>query len=577
MKHDAAPAAFPTIGWGGHPRGHRTTANESLAHESIADAWIEREYSAALSMSLLMAQDVRVLTEALGGSALSQLVQRGEAPEGWVAERPVSAESWRSHVDAVRAAFAAEWWSAIEPACVPSGAAADRMRGVLSHGGVVVTTGQQPGLFGGPAYTWFKALSALAFADAVEAATGIPAAPVFWAATDDSDWLEASWTAVSTTGGAQRLALSNPPSDDGARLADVPLGDVTALLAALEEACGSVLDQRPLDAVRRTYVPTATIGSAYVALLRELLEPLGIVVLDAAHPAVGEAAHALLVRALQRDAAVANALAARGAAIRAAGLEPQVTEVEGRTLVFTRVQGRRERVPSSRAAEVAARAAPGSLSPNVLLRPIMERVLLPTVAYMAGPGELAYFAQVSAVAEALTVPIPLALPRWSATIVEPPIAALLETHGLAPADFADPHTVESRFARAAWPPPVSREYGRLREALHERLAALREAVEATNAPVPPSVLEGVERGLEWRLRRLERRITAGMKRRETRLLTELATLRGALYPFGVRQERVLNLVPMLSRHGLDLLERLRDEAGHHARALVGATARATAP
>ncbi|HEX7121076.1 MAG TPA: bacillithiol biosynthesis BshC [Gemmatimonadaceae bacterium] len=528
-------------------------------------------------MSLLMAQDVRLLTEALGGSALSQLVQRGEAPKGWVAERPATAEAWRSHVDAVRTSFGAGWWSAIEPACAPSGAAADRMRNVVANGGVVVTTGQQPGLFGGPAYTWFKALTALAFADAVEAATGIPAAPVFWAATDDSDWLEASWTAVATTGGAQRLALTNRPPDDGVRLADVPLGDVSALLAALEEACGSVLDQRPLEAVRRTYVPTATIGSAYVALLRELLEPLGIVVLDAAHPAMGQAAHALLVRALTRDGAIAEALAARSEAIRAAGLEPQVIEVEGRTLVFARVQGKRERVASARAGEVAARAAPGTLSPNVLLRPIVERVLLPTVAYMAGPGELAYFAQVSAVAEALDVPSPLALPRWSATIVEPSIATLLEAHGLTPADFADPHAVESRFARAAWPPPVSREYARLREALQERLASLREAIESTNAPVPPSVLDGVGRELEWRLRRLERRITAGMKRRETRLLTELATLRGALYPFGARQERVLNLVPVLSRHGLDLLERLRDEAGHHARALIGATARASAP
>lgn len=525
-----------------------------------------------------MTPTVRVLTQSLGGSALSQLAQRGEAPGGWYPERPASPESWRFHLESVRVSAADGWWSAVEAACAPSGAARDRVAIVAAQGGVVVTSGQQPGLFGGPAYTWLKAISALALADEIQQTTGVPTVPIFWAATDDSDWLEASWTAVAVTGGVQRLALRAPLAPDGTPLADVPLGEVGPALTALAEACGSVTDRRALDAVRRAYHPDATVGSAYVTLLRELLEPLGIVVLDAAHVAVRRAAHPILTRALTEHASIERVLAERTAAIRAAGFDPQVTEVEGRTLVFSRADGRRERVATSRAPDVAAAAAPGTLSPNVLLRPVVERVLLPTAAYLAGPGEMAYFAQVSAVAAALGVAPPLAVPRWSAMLVEPSLAELLERHGLQPSDFADPHAVESRFARASWPPAVAREYARLREVLREQLAALREAIDANGGPVPPSVLGGVERGLEWRLRRLERRITAGVKRREARLLTELATLRGALYPFGAPQERVLNLVPMLSRHGLELLQRLRDEAGHHARALVEPTAaRATAP
>jgi bacillithiol biosynthesis cysteine-adding enzyme BshC len=432
----------------------------------------------------------------------------------------------------------------------------------------VVTTGQQAGLFGGPLYTWYKALSALALADAVEEATGIPTAPVFWAATDDTDFAEAAWTAVPMPGGAERLELSNPPLE-GVRMADAPLGDTGDLLATLERACGSAPDPVPLRAVRRAYDVRATVGGAYVALLRALLEPLGIVVVDAAHPSLSRAADDLLRRALLEHDAVARTLRERGEAIAAAGLEQQVPYVEGLTLVMAIERGHRQRVRADRAARVASSARPGELGANVLLRPVLERALLPTVGYLAGPGEVAYFAQVSAVADALGTARPLPLPRWSATLIEPHVAELLRRNGLSTRDFADPHEVEGRLARAAWPPGVASAFAALRDAIQAHADALREAVSADTALVPPTAVDGLRRGLDWRLGRLERRLTAAVKRREGRLMHELATIRGALRPFGLRQERALNLIPLLARHGVALLNRLRDEAGRHARGLVG--------
>jgi bacillithiol biosynthesis cysteine-adding enzyme BshC len=513
---------------------------------------------------------VRIELAALGGSPLSQLAQAGLASKEWYPQRPQTADDWRARADRVRATAPHGSHDALAEAFGnSSGAAADRLARVIDRKGIFVTTGQQPGLFGGPVYTWSKAVSAVALADAIEAATGQPAAPVFWAGTDDSDFAEASYTMLARTGGADRVAIEST-RPEGTRMADVPLPDMSGPLERLAAACGSAADGRVLQYVREAYTAPATVGSAYVTLLRAVLEPMGIAVLDAAHDAVTRAAHPLLLRALHERERIARALSVRSAAINAAGYVPQVTDLDTLTLVFARHGLRRERIVRARAAVAAATAEAGSLSPNVLLRPVVERALLPTIAYIAGPGEIAYFAQVSAVAEALDVEVPLALPRWSATLVEPHIADIMARYGLQTEDFADPHAVETRLAREAWPSGVATAMEQLRRELAERLAGVRASLQGLDGLAPSATVEGTGRALEWRLSRLERRISAAVKSRETALMRDLATVRGSLFPAGIRQERALNLIPLLARHGVGLLDDMRVSALAHARALLSA-------
>ena len=511
---------------------------------------------------------VRIEPAPLGGTPLSRLAQAGTAPAEWYAPRPRMSDEWRARADRVRSAMSRDWFARLSPAFGnSSGAAADRLARVVANQGIVVTTGQQPGLFGGPVYTWNKALSALALADVVESETGIPAAPVFWAATDDSDFAEGSYTMVARTGGVDRIAITSS-MPDGTRVADIPLPDMSQAFERLAAACGSAADARVLEWARQSYAPPATVGSAYVALLRALLEPLGISVLDAAHEAVTRAAHPVLVRALHERERIARALAKRSEALTAAGHSPQVADLEPLTLVFERRGLRRERIARARAAVAVATAEPGSLSPNVLLRPIVERALLPTVAYVAGPGEIAYFAQVSAVAEAIDADAPLAVPRWSATLIEPHIAELMLRYGVRVDDFADPHAVETRLAREAFPAGVSKALEQLRRDLAERLAGVRAALQSLDGMAPSATVDGTGRALDWRISRLERRITAAVKARETSLMRDLATIRASLFPGGVRQERALNLIPLLARHGVGLLADMRDGAVAHARSLM---------
>ena len=499
----------------------------------------------------------------LSASPLVALAERHDSSAGWYEPRP-DASGWKRRVTETAEQFrGGGWLPALEPAIDAGGVAAARLRRVADASGVVVTTGQQPGLFGGPLYTWFKAMSALALADELEQRTGVAAAPVFWAATDDSDFAEASETTVSVPGGTELIRIESR-GEERLPLAAVPLGDVGAQIETLTRACGSAPDTRALEAVRAAYSPDATVGSAYVRLLRALLEPLGVAVLDASHSAVRAAGLPLLRNALTRSAELEAALRDRSRALKEAGHRAQVQHVAGRTLVFASSGGARHRVRIREAEDVSA--GDGELSPNVLLRPVMERAILPTVAYVGGPAEIAYFAQVSAVADGLGAARPLIVPRWSGVIVEPHVRKILARVGADVDDFADPHAIETRVAREQLPSALARALKKARSGVEAALDGLEDADSAA-AVLPPTVVEGAKRQLLHKLDRLERRYVAATKRRGSELLTEVATARGALYPNGRPQERALNVIPFLAKYGDEVFAAVRAKAREHAASL----------
>jgi uncharacterized protein YllA (UPF0747 family) len=505
--------------------------------------------------------DVRIVTEPLGGSALSRRLQQGGASAGWLAPRPMSAEGWRelARTRAAEGDWAARW-AALLPAIAPTGEAAARLARVQRAGGIVVTTGQQPGLFGGPVYTWSKAMSALALADELEARTGVPTAAVYWAATDDADFAEASSTVLARVGGLDVLrAQAVPPA--GTPLASAPLGDLRDAARRLADASGSAADPRALAATAEAYGrPDRSHGEAFVMLLRALLAPLGVPVLDASHDAVRAASTPVLRAAVARAQEVEAALAARTAEIRAAGLEPQVDDMPGLALVFVREGTVKRRLGvGERAPERAA------LSPNVLLRPIVERSILPTVAYVAGPGELAYFAQVTAAADALGEPAPIVVPRWSCTLLEPRMQALLQDLHVEPTALDTPDALEGRLARAT----MDRETAEALRALRETIALLPDALGRESEVLGlGAAVVGATQSLHHRLDRLERRLVAALKRRDAARMRDVATLRAALRPRGERQERVLNAIPLFARNGCALLAEMARAARPHAATLV---------
>ncbi|MCC6319566.1 MAG: bacillithiol biosynthesis cysteine-adding enzyme BshC [Gemmatimonadaceae bacterium] len=515
----------------------------------------------------MTAQLPRVIAESLGGSPLVRAGIAGRLTE-WYPRRPCSPDEWRDRATAVRGSAAGTGWlDAMAPAFGATGAAHERLVRVAQGGGVVVTTGQQPGLFGGPLYTLSKALSALELADAIERATGIPAAPVFWAATDDADFAEATFTWLRQDGGAVRVAHAQSASE-GIPMAEVPLEGIDGAMRELLRASGSAADASVIAAVRKAYRHGTTIGGAYLELMRHVLEPLGMGVIDASHPSLLARERPVLEAALREAAQVERALVERERALRAHGYEPQVATVDGLSLVFSRDgQGRKARVPVAQGAAMAD-GSPTPLGPNVLLRPVVERAVLPTVAYVAGPGELAYFAQVSAVAAALDVALPLGVPRWSGTVLEPQIEATLRAREIGWRELETEHAVERRLAVSSLPIDLMHALDDLRRTAQERAEVFKGRLEAAGSPIDPRIVDGTTRGMTWRVDRLERRLVAAAKKREHRALHEIATARGALFPAGKRQERVLNFVPLLATWGSALLDAMRASARRHAEALV---------
>ena len=513
-----------------------------------------------------------VRTEPLGGSHLSQSARTGQLPQ-WYRPIPRGSDEWRGHARDVAQSASATWFRDLEQAIEPTGAAAARLSRVANGDGVVVTTGQQPGLFGGPLMTLVKAITARALADALEETLGLPVAPLFWAATDDADFHEAAVVSVALDGGARELRLE-ARSPAGTPMARIPIDhDIDHHVAVFREACGSGAHDVFLDDALRAYRDGATLGDAYVAVLRRVLEPLQMAVLDASHPSVARAGASLLRRAANNGDALAGVVRRRNDEISAAGFTPQVEEVPGLSLVFLNRDGTKRRLPLTEAAALRELPSDQFLSATVLLRPVLERALVPTAAYVGGPGEIAYFAQVSAVSDALGVPTPLVVPRWSTTIVEPRVQRTLQRFDLSVEGFIDPHAVEGRVAREHLSPDAARALVDLRSRVASGIASLDAA---SGGLLANEVIEGLRRSLEHKLARVERRLLAAVKRRETEIMHQLATARGSLYPHGTRQERKLAFIPFLARYGPELVEQLRAAAGVHARSIVsGAPVMAT--
>ncbi len=426
--------------------------------------------------------------------------------------------------------------------------------------------------------TFVKALSARALADELQQTLNIPVAPLFWAATDDPDFDEAASISLAMDGGARELTLEQR-APTGTPVTRVPLGpEVDAMAALLRESCGSAPHASMLEAAIDAYRDGVTIGDSYVTLLRRILEPLEISVFDVSHPSVARASNALLLRAAKRADRIAESVRARDAELRAAGYEPQVDEVSGLAHVFLNEHATKRRLTLK---EAAALELSGDqwLSATVLVRPALERSLFPTAAYLGGPGETAYFAQVTAVADALEIPRPLVAPRWSTTIVEPRVQRILNDLGVSASELATPHAAETQLARTRMDPDTAEALKSLRNALSgevERLAASNHGV------VAPTVLDGLRNEMAHRLDRLERRFVAGVKRRETELMRQIGTARGSLYPHGTRQERKLAFIPFLARYGTPLIDKMLGRAREHAREIVrgshaGASVSANAP
>ncbi len=482
--------------------------------------------------------------------------------------------AWRERARIVGEAFGKEGRRrAVAALRAPTDEVRRALDRVVEEDGFLITTGQQPGLFTGPLYTIHKALTAVALARWVEVVVEAPVVPVFWVASEDHDWAEANHAhLIGVDNELHRLELAPPPRAGELPLHRLPLGaDVEATVDAMSQLLPQTEFTKPyIDLIRGAWRPGTTLPEAMRVTLEALLAPFGMAFVDAGDPALKAASLGVLDSAARSAEVHERGLIQRAADLTAAGWSVQAPVLEGGVNLFIENEAGRERLYRKDGAftlkgsglftldDLARRLREDSstVSPNVLLRPVVEAAALPTLGYVAGPAETAYFAELGPLFASHGVAQPIVFPRFSVTMVERKVGKVLEKLGLEIEALARPmHEIASDMARNDLPEGVTSTLTRIRAAIETESDALLEAARA----VDPTLKGPMDRARSQALEAFadaEKKVIQALKRASETRLQQVEKARLRLFPEGVPQERLINAFYYLVRYGPALLDEL---------------------
>jgi bacillithiol biosynthesis cysteine-adding enzyme BshC len=458
--------------------------------------------------------------------------------------------------------------------------AAERARELADPNAVAVVTGQQAGLFGGPLFVLHKALATLGIARRLAERCGRPVVPVFWVASEDHDFAEVRSVCVLDREGAIRPLRYSPHEEPVGRPAFQIVLDDT--IARLVDELGAALPASPgledtLGLVGESYRPGETLSGAFARLLSCVLTDL--VVLDPSDPALKAVAAPVFAREVEESSPTSRLARETGRALLEAGYHQQVPVREGFLNLFVLAEGERRAVGRGDAgveirgtkrrmtrseALRSVEVEPERWSPNALLRPVVQDALLPTAAYIGGPAEIAYHAQIGAVYEHFAIPRPALIPRPSVTLVEPAQARALEAEGLSLPDLAeDPEAIVARWAREAYP-EVEAAFARTRESIEREMGEVEETLANLDSTLRAAAVSARGRTLH-QVQGLHEKAMRALKKRDQGRVSRLRRTRDALFPGGSFQERGLGFLGALARHGPALIEELEGQVDPLAR------------
>jgi bacillithiol biosynthesis cysteine-adding enzyme BshC len=447
---------------------------------------------------------------------------------------------------------------------------------------VAVVTGQQAGVFGGPLFTLLKALTALTLARRTRERDNVPAVAVFWVDAEDHDWEEvrrctvldaeyqARTVALADVDGAGELPIAALTLD---KRVEQTIDELASLLPATE------FKQEVLDGVRRAWRPGAGMARAFATWLESLLGPHGLVVYESSDAAAKPLVASVFARELAESGRTASLAADAGQVLAARGHAPQVAPQRDSLSLFSLDAGRHQirrqddhylvgdRLFSLDALAKQAVERPEGFSPNVLLRPIVQDTLFPTICYVAGPSELAYLGQLRGVYEHFGVPMPLMFPRATATLLDSAAARFLRKYGLALEDLQpQDESVLNRLLESQLPGNVE---AALRDAADQIQQSMAQVAAAL--PIVDPTLEGAAKTtrakMEHELHALHNKVIQASKRRHETLRRQFVRAQAQAFPHGHPQERTLGMIYFVAKYGHGLVDRLCEalpvDIGHH--------------
>ena len=451
------------------------------------------------------------------------------------------------------------------------GAAAQTFENIdrFRKGANAVVTGQQVGLFGGPLFSIYKALTAVKLAD-IATQEGLQCVPVFWLATEDHDLDEVKQVSLSGPDASLEKFVAAP-----AAIPDAPVGNIvfgTEVQSLVDDAAKLLGGSEVVTVLRESYRPGQTFGGAFARLFAALFADRGVILLDASDPELHQVAKPIYRGGIEHIAEIGDALLERGQQLETAGYHQQVKVSPTSAVLFTIRDG--VRVPVHRAAgsdfeiggekisrdDLLARidSAPEDFSPNVLLRPVVQDYLLPTLAYTGGSAEVAYFAQAAVVYEKLLGRVTPIVPRFSATLVETKLQSLLDRYHLTLPDvFRGPEQLRDELAAQALSNELQSAFANAETSLKNSIAAIRSALERLDKTLVDAADNAMGK-IHHQLESLRAR-AARAELRQTEVVGRHAQLLGnALYPNKTLQEREVAGIYFLSRYGKDFLRNIYD-------------------
>jgi bacillithiol biosynthesis cysteine-adding enzyme BshC len=449
----------------------------------------------------------------------------------------------------------------------------------LRAGARAVVTGQQVVLFGGPLLTILKAATTVARAREATASTGVDHVPVFWMATEDHDLEEVDQVSLLTKTGVETLRA-------GLKVARaVPVGGVVPgpELEAVLDRASELLEFAPVSEwLRECYLPQdgshPSLALAFGRLMARIFAAEGLIVMDAASREFHALGAGTLRYAIEHAAELQQALIARSEELVSAGYHAQVLVVKDASLLFLLDETTGERVALHRNGQGQWKAgaknfstaelleilesAPERLSPNALLRPVFQDTLLPTEAYVGGPAEIAYFAQSAVLYEAILGRMTPVLPRLSATLLEPAIAAVMDKDEVQlPDAMTTAEALAQRLGARAMPIEVKRRLAAVGNAMETELAALTEYLGGMDASLGRAA-EVSGSKMRYQMNRLRRMAATFELQKEASLRKHAEAITLNVFPGEHPQERVIAGVWFMARYGDGLVEKLVGVAGN---------------
>jgi bacillithiol synthase len=456
----------------------------------------------------------------------------------------------------------------------------------LEKGAIAIVSGQQVGLFSGPAYSFYKALSAIQVANEVTR-SGVEAVPVFWMATEDHDVDEVRHVSWFQEGQLKRFELAAPDEKDTGR----PVGKI--LLGAqideqVHEAAELLVKQGSVllaQFLKESYNRGETYGSAFAKLFARLFSQQGLILLDPLDPPLHRIAAPVYRQAIEDRDALNEKLLRRGKELEAAGFSAQVKVTAKSTLLFCMGNQCGDKAQTSDGVRKAIAAtghgkfqagekqwattellktvesAPEDFSPSALLRAVVQDYLLPTVAYIGGAAEIAYFAQCEVVYKHVLGRMPVILSRPDFTLVDIKAAKLLRAYKLNVEDiWTGSQEVRRRMERASVPKDLSRDFDRNHKQVMKMLDQLRDQLKKLD-PTLQGAVETARKKIEYQIDKLRRKTGRAQDAKATLLALYETFLEQLLYPHKVLQSRELCLLPFLARWGPGGLTELQKLCG----------------